>query len=220
MILGPFLQTKIYDVDECSSTRAVKMNEADNDDFLDLILIKLLQEKKPTTVKQLVNQTRFENPSIPEEKILQHILILRTKGKLKLNLSDKESSQKLIVFIKTRAATWYWITIILSLFTALTIFSIPNNSFPLFFLRNILGIIFVMFLPGHSLVKTLFPTKELDFIEYVGLALGLSLALVPIVGLILRYTIFDLELTTLTISLLILTISLSTIAILREYKAR
>jgi len=198
----------------------VKMNETNNDDFLDLILIKSMQEKKPTTVKQLVNQTRIENPSIPEEKILQHILLLEIKGKLKLKRSKKELNQKFTVFIKTRAATWYWITIILSLFTVLIIFSMPNNSFPLIILRNILGVIFVLLLPGHSLVKTLFSKKELDFIEYTGLTIGLSLALVPIVGLTLRFTIFDLELTTLTISLLIITLFLSTMAIIRDYKAR
>ena len=60
----------------------------------------------------------------------------------------------------------------------------------------------------------------MDTIERVALSLGMSLALVPIVGLILNYTPWGIRLTPITLSLLALTIVFATAAILREYQAK
>lgn len=194
------------------------MKQKNNDDRLDQILIKLVQEKKPATVKQLVNLAKLENPSVSEQKILQRILFLEGKGELQIKQSEIEQSHKFGSYLKTKEAAWYWVTTILAIATALAVSTIQEDSFPLILVRNILGVLFVMFLPGYSLVKTLFPKKELGPIEYAGLSVGLSLALAPIIGLILHYTPLGLELAPLTISLLILTIIFATIAIVRDYQ--
>jgi uncharacterized membrane protein len=53
-------------------------------------------------------------------------------------------------------------------------------------LRWVLGLAFVLFLPGYWLVNALFPGREdIDGIERVGLSLGLSVAWVSILALIL-----------------------------------
>ena len=49
---------------------------------------------------------------------------------------------------------------------------------------------------------------------------AVSIALVPIVGLILNYTPWGIRLTPITLSLLALTIVFATAAILREYQAK
>jgi len=67
--------------------------------------------------------------------------------------------------------------------------------------------------------KNLFPTKELDNIERTALSIGMSLALIPITGLLLNYTPWGIRLTPVTISLLALTITFATAAILREHQA-
>lgn len=55
--------------------------------------------------------------------------------------------------------------------------------------RNILGLPLVLFLPGYALIATLFPAKsDLDGIERVALSFGLSIAVVPLIGLGLNYT--------------------------------
>lgn len=47
----------------------------------------------------------------------------------------------------------------------------------------------VLFLPGYSLVEALYPGEgELSPLERLALSIGLSLALVPLTGLILNYT--------------------------------
>lgn len=61
--------------------------------------------------------------------------------------------------------------------------------FPSNVLRIILGLPFLLFFPGYTLVAALFTRKEgMGSIERVVLSFGLSIAVVPLVGLILNYT--------------------------------
>lgn len=83
-------------------------------------------------------------------------------------------------------------------------------------------------MPGFALIKALFPAKvslktsseNMDTIERVVLSFGMSLALVPLVGLILNYTPWGIRLTLITLSLLALTIVFATAAVLLEYQAK
>lgn len=53
--------------------------------------------------------------------------------------------------------------------------------------RVVLGLLFVLFLPGYALVAAMFPKKEdLDCIERLALAFGLSVVVVPILGFLLN----------------------------------
>lgn len=86
-------------------------------------------------------------------------------------------------------------------------------------IRIILGLPLVLFLPGYSLIATLFPRKnDLDAIERIALSFGLSIAVVPLLGLALNYTPFGIRLTPILGVLSIFTISLALGAVLRRYK--
>jgi hypothetical protein len=191
-----------------------------NKDPLDQKLIKLVQEKKPTNVQQLIDLTKMEISFIPEQEIMQHILRLESQGKLTLKEPLIRPPPKLSTYLKTTEATWYWITIILAIATSLTVFTIQENFYPLIYIRYLLGAIFVLFLPGYSLIKLIFPKKELDNIERTALSMGMSLALVPITGLILNYTPWGIRTTPITLSLLSLTIIFATAAIIREHQTK
>ncbi len=55
--------------------------------------------------------------------------------------------------------------------------------------RQILGLVFVLFLPGYAATAALFPENEqIDTIERVALSFGLSIAIVPLIGLGLNFT--------------------------------
>lgn len=54
---------------------------------------------------------------------------------------------------------------------------------------NLLAILLVLFIPGYVLVAALFPgNKEIDWIERIALSVGLSIAVVPLLGLLLNFT--------------------------------
>jgi uncharacterized membrane protein len=77
------------------------------------------------------------------------------------------------------------------------------------FLRILFGIPLVLFIPGYALIAALFPAaKDIDGIERVALSFGLSIALVPLVGLVLNYTPFGIRLDPIVICLSLLTIAL------------
>jgi uncharacterized membrane protein len=85
-----------------------------------------------------------------------------------------------------------------------------------------------LFLPGYAFIRALFPqkaqtatnTETMDNIERIALSIGMSLALTPIVGLILNYTPWGITLIPITLSLLALTVVFATAAILREHQTK
>ncbi len=80
-----------------------------------------------------------------------------------------------------------------------------------------LGLLMVLFVPGYSLIAALFPKNaDLDGIERVALSFGLSIAVVPLIGLGLNYTPWGIRLTPVAISLAIFTISMAAVAHLRR----
>jgi len=190
-----------------------------NDAELTQIIIKLIQNEKPQDVQQLVKIVE-EKISIPEPKIIEHIIQLQTQGKISLKDLPASVSQKLGTYLKTKEAYWYWITLVLITTTTITVFTISENAYPIIYARYALGAIFVLFLPGYSLIKALFPTKEIDSIERISLSIGMSLALVSITGLILNYTSWGIRTAPITLSLLALTIVFATAGIIREHQSQ
>ena len=90
---------------------------------------------------------------------------------------------------------------------------------PLVYARYVLGSVYVLFTPGYSLIQALyFRREELEDLERLALSIGLSLALVPLVGLVLNYTPFGIRLIPVTVSLALLSVGLITLAMLRRYR--
>lgn len=102
------------------------------------------------------------------------------------------------------------LTIVLSLLCILFVSVPPLNDTNV---RIVLGLPFVLFMPGYSLIAILFPRKnDLDGIERVALSFILSIAVVPLLGLILNYIPFGIKLMPILFILSTFTISLSLIA--------
>jgi uncharacterized membrane protein len=84
-------------------------------------------------------------------------------------------------------------------------------------LRNVLGLPFVLFLPGYALIAALFPAKsDLDGIERTALSFGLSIAVVPLIGLVLNYTPWGIRLLPVLVSLSIFILIMCGLAYLRR----
>lgn len=80
-------------------------------------------------------------------------------------------------------------------------------------LRVVLGLPFVLFFPGYTLIAALYPRRvDLDGIERLALSLGLSLAVVPLIGLVLNYTPWGIRLTPIVVSLTLFTAACSVAA--------
>lgn len=78
----------------------------------------------------------------------------------------------------------------LALLLVALVFLLPDS-----FARQILGLVFVLFLPGYAATAALFPENEqIDGIERMALSFGLSIAIVPLIGLALNFTPFGIRL--------------------------
>ena len=184
---------------------------------IDDFIVNAVKEKRPETVEELVQLVQKEF-SISKKEAMKHIIDLSNKGKLKFGELSFPSTLKGYIF--SVKAAWYCTTIALALATSITVFTIPENAFPMVYTRYLLGSIFVLFLPGFCLLKALFPQKELDNIERAALSIVMSLTMVPITSFLLNYTQWGITTTSTTLSLLTLTIIFATAAIIREHQAK
>ncbi len=88
--------------------------------------------------------------------------------------------------------------------------------------RIILSIPIVIFIPGYLLVCLLFPGKKtekgLDVVEKIALSLGVSIAIVPLFGIVLNYTPWGIRLEPIILSLGAFIFIVGSITIVRWYQ--
>ena len=76
-------------------------------------------------------------------------------------------------------------------------------------LRILFGVAMVLFIPGYALIAALFPGRgDLDGIERIALSFGLSIAVVPLIGLALNYTPWGIRLDPILVSLTLFTFAM------------
>ena len=115
-------------------------------------------------------------------------------------------------------ALWYWTSLIILFLAALSVYT-SNTIIGMNLLRVILGSIVVLFLPGYATIETLYPDdKDLSNLERLALSIGLSLAVVPLIGLVLNYTPWGIRLNPIVTTLTIYTTTILTIAAYRKYQ--
>ncbi len=106
---------------------------------------------------------------------------------------------------------------IVIVFTLLTVIFIVFPPLSNTWIRTVLGLPMVLFFPGYALIAALFPKKDdLDGIERVALSFGLSIAVVPLLGLGLNYTPWGIRLIPILITLVIFTLGMCVITIYRR----
>ncbi|HOJ96976.1 MAG TPA: DUF1616 domain-containing protein [Methanospirillum sp.] len=115
-----------------------------------------------------------------------------------------------ISFLQTRVFSDL-IVILLWLIGAIACIYVPViNETPV---RVLMALPLVLFIPGYALIAALFPTNEdLDLIERIALSFGLSIAVVPLIGLGLNYTPWGIRLDPVVISVSLFTIVMVLIA--------
>lgn len=134
-----------------------------------------------------------------------------------IELVDPDPPESLLIFLLSSRSAWFWLLTLTVSLTLLAVYLSP--IIPIFtYARYVLGSLFVLYLPGATLIELLYPRREdLSQLERLALSIGLSLALVPLVGLILNYTPWGIRLNPIITSLTILTLSLSLGAVARKH---
>lgn len=201
------------------------LTEGDDNQIIRRLIIKIIEEKKPESTRQLINFVKKE-VEIREEELFKIIKDLEDEKKIQFN--EIVFPESVIDYLFSFRGAWYWIILSLSILTTLFVFTIPDNLVPQIYARSVLGFLLVLYLPGYTLIKAIYPISVpyetrsimLDNIERIAFGIGLSLAVTPMLGLILYYIPWGLNLAPTTLSFLAVIAVFSTLAIWREYHAR
>jgi DNA-binding Lrp family transcriptional regulator len=186
-------------------------------------ILKVINEKKPQSVRQLTEVVK-ETSDFEKEEILESVLKMQIEGILKLEDVAPQPRTSVTRLKIGKILFSYWMTIAIGMLAAVVIFTIPEDFYPWIYARNILGVIFVVFLPGYSVIKALFPvnmpiktsTENLEALERFALSFSMSIALVAIVGLLLNISPWGMQLDVMVLSLLAVTLIFATVAVVRE----
>jgi len=134
-----------------------------------------------------------------------------------LNLKHTHPPTNLKNYFISLENAWFWATTILVTTTLIVVFTI--NTSTLLYIRYVLGAIFVLFLPGYMLISALYTKNdEIDTLEKLALSIGLSLAIVPLIGLILNYTPWGIRLEPIMASLALFTQTMALTVVIRKHK--
>jgi hypothetical protein len=185
---------------------------------LDEQALAYLKKNGSASVKQLHDELKAIEPSLTEGEATDLVWRLVERGEVKVeDLPPATKSVREYLGFWERNLSLY-LSVAVSLATLLAAYSLPS-AFPFVVLRWVLGSLFVLFIPGYVAVEALFPKgRELDRIERLALSVGLSLALVPLVGLLLNYTPWGIRLDPIMFSLTTLTIALALVGFARRFR--
>jgi hypothetical protein len=185
--------------------------------------VETMEKEKPESVKQLVFLLK-QQLVLREEEIIDLVLKMQEEGMISFEQQPSQTPQNFVSYLRKPNAYWYWTIIAFTSLASTIFFAISENAYPWVYVRYVFATIFVLWLPGYTLTKILFPIvspeeNHIDITERAGLNIGLSLAIVPVIGLLLNYTPWGIRLTPIVLSLVALTLTLATTAIIREYQS-
>jgi len=181
-------------------------------------LIEKAVTMNPSTVGQLARQLQAEN-AVDEVEFLETLKSMVRDKAIVLEGPSYDIETVLDYLFTITISGWFWATLAVTA-VSLMVVAVTPDIFPVNVPRWVLGSIFVLFLPGYSLLQLLFPKgPELDSLERFALDIGISLAVVPLIGLMLNFTPWGIRLIPIVMSLAGFTIIISIGAALRKYWA-
>lgn len=182
------------------------------------LITQRIKAEKPQTVRALYQIVAKRRPTLSEEDFANTVREMKDSGTLELE-SPAPEVDSYTAYLKVHDENaWFYAVVLAALAAFTTIYGLPS-TYPLVTLRWIAGSVFVLFLPGYVTIQALFPEgKELDSIERFALTVGLSLAITPLLGLILNYTPWGIRLDPIVATLSIFTLGIGLAGTFRKYK--
>ncbi len=175
-------------------------------------VLKLLKGKEEAGIEEATMDIASRlNTTV--ENAARIIYFLWKKGYL--DVIDEKSLGSFSSYLLSWDSLWYWILVGYVALTYLVVAFVSKP--PLIYLRYALGSAFVLYIPGAVLIEALYPSSELEPLERFALSIGLSLAIVPLIGLILNYTPWGIRLEPILYSLVLFSLAVGFIALIRKY---
>lgn len=141
--------------------------------------------------------------------------LIELQGKRMVSVTEAAPYASAWSYAFSPYSLWFWAAVAA---VAASVGLISVTSGAALYARYVFGSALVLFLPGYALIEALYPKRELDELTRFALSIGLSLALVPLTGLVLNYTPWGIRLLPVTISIAGLTLVLLCLAVYRRHQ--
>jgi len=171
---------------------------------------KALGANQCSSVSELVSVVS-RDLGLSQGVVAYEVMMMWKNGELELEGVPRNA----VAYVFSIEGIWYWVSLVLVISSVVAVLLIASG--PLIYLRYGLGALMILFMPGYALVEALYPRgDELSPLERLALSIGLSLAVVPLIGLLLNYTPWGIRFVPIVISTNTITIALLTVALVRK----
>jgi len=192
-----------------------------NTSYLRGLLLEILQSEKLVTADELITLA-MQRCNCEKAEAIKALAELEKEEKIEFENQKRHASGFSYIFSTT--ALWYWLALTMAIIAIVFVFTIPDDAYPVVYLRQVFGLFFIIFLPGYVFLKTLYPTKApifpskeyMDNAERMVLSIVMSMVFVALTGLVLNYTPWGIGLISVTLGLFAFTVVAATFAIIRE----
>ncbi len=166
------------------------------------------------TLEELVEAVSREM-GVRFDEAAKTVYLLWKRGRLEL--LEEEPPRTFLSYAGSLRSLWFWSVTALTAAVVALVLKVSNP--PLIYVRYVMGSLFVLYMPGAMLIEALYPRgSDLKPLERLALSIGLSLAVVPLIGLILNYTPWGIRLVPILVSLSVFTEAMAAVALARKYK--
>ncbi len=188
-----------------------KSIDSDRSELLQQRILDLVATHKCYSVKDLVVELQHAyNKPLSIEEIQNAVKKLESEKKITL-LEPGTNGNFFHYIMRSFNGLSLWLIIAATCLTMAIVFLLPNTE-PWSYMRMITGAVFVLFIPGNALVQLLFAHRNMEQTEQMVLSVGLSIALICIIGLMLKYILSALTVESAVISIGMLSITISAVA--------
>jgi hypothetical protein len=178
---------------------------------LDRELLKVIEGGQCITLGELSNKLSSKL-GLPDYLIAYRVWVLWKRGLI--NLGGFGRGDSIINYLLSSEALWFWISIAIT-YVALALIYISNPVVT--YIRYFVGTAFITFILGYSVVEFIYPKgNEVSPIERFVLSLGLSLVVIPIIGVLLAYMPFRYTVISMPITMTLFTTIMLTLAMIKK----
>ncbi|TFH13859.1 DUF1616 domain-containing protein [Candidatus Bathyarchaeota archaeon] len=130
---------------------------------------------------------------------------------------DEVNVESFSGFLVTKGAAWFWGINLVTLFLFGVLFLFQTNHPIVSFARAIIGGGYVMFFPGFSVTRIIYPKRDIDEFHTLAYSIAISASLVPLIGIILNITPFGMGTNPVIGAMMILNTILSFTAVYMQF---
>jgi len=185
---------------------------------LKILIEEILRTDRPDTVEDLTRLVQKRRKDVSSERVVSIVESLKEEGRIELGVL-LPWAETFFDYLKLWPENRSFYLVVMATFATILAIRVLPDTYPLVVFRWVVGAVFVLYLPGYTVIQALFPAEgELDDIVRFALSIGLSLGVTPLIGLLLNYTPWGIRLDPIVVSLSLFVMVLSLLGAYRKYK--